>query len=241
MADTIAQTLAEIAARKTSYEWGRGDGYQQAHDEIIEQARAALREQRLGAQPPAVAMPGREEIAQAISDATGRMNRNIYKAADAVLTLLRPPSGATSSPPHPDDVAVDRFAAAMKAKLAKKRAEGRGGWDDKFDCSNETLSRLLRGHVEKGDPLDVGNLAMMIHQRDEIIGSPPPVNGPLPQAEPVALQATREDERLACWKIAENERATAPADKQAWLVAFDIANAIKSRGFALPRQEGGGK
>lgn len=70
---------------------------------------------------------------------------------------------------HPDDVAVDRFAAAMKAKLAKKRAEGRGGWDNKDDCSQLFLTSLLREHVEKGDPVDVGNLAMMLHQRGERI------------------------------------------------------------------------
>ncbi|WP_238878674.1 hypothetical protein [Achromobacter xylosoxidans] len=70
---------------------------------------------------------------------------------------------------HPDDIAVDRFAAAMKAKLAKKRAEGRGGWDDKAQCSREWLSSLLRQHLEKGDPVDVGNLAMMLHQRGERI------------------------------------------------------------------------
>lgn len=62
---------------------------------------------------------------------------------------------------HPDDAAVDRFAAAMKAKLAKKRAEGRYGWQ----CTSHiTLSALLYEHVYKGDPLDVGNLAMMLHQ-----------------------------------------------------------------------------
>lgn len=36
---------------------------------------------------------------------------------------------------HTDDAAVDRFAAAMKAKLAKAREKGRGGWDDKAQCS----------------------------------------------------------------------------------------------------------
>jgi hypothetical protein len=73
---------------------------------------------------------------------------------------------------HPDDLAVDRFAAAMKAKLAQKRAEGRGGWQDKSQCAAEFLSKLLREHIEKGDPLDVGNLAMMLHQRGERIASP---------------------------------------------------------------------
>ena len=71
--------------------------------------------------------------------------------------------------PHPDDVAVDRFAAAMKAKLAKKRADGYGGWDNPEECTIEHLSRLLINHVGKGDPVDVGNLAMMIHQRSSSI------------------------------------------------------------------------
>lgn len=66
---------------------------------------------------------------------------------------------------HPDDAAVDRFAAAMKAKLAEKRAEGRGGWDDPEQCSTTYLATLLRGHVAKGDPLDVGNFAMMLWNR----------------------------------------------------------------------------
>lgn len=70
---------------------------------------------------------------------------------------------------HADDIAVDQFAAAMKAKLAKKRAEGRDGWSDKSQCTAEFLSQLLRGHVDKGDPVDVGNLAMMLHQRGERI------------------------------------------------------------------------
>lgn len=80
---------------------------------------------------------------------------------------------ATPSPfeQHPDDAAVDRFATAMKAKLAQKRDEGRSGWDDKDDCSQLFLSQLLREHVEKGDPLDVGNFAMMLHQREERIAS----------------------------------------------------------------------
>lgn len=71
--------------------------------------------------------------------------------------------------PHPDDLAVDRFAAAMKAKLAQKRAEGFGGWEDKEACSNGHLSQLLVEHVHKGDPVDIGNLAMMLHQRGEVV------------------------------------------------------------------------
>lgn len=80
-------------------------------------------------------------------------------------------SAADEGNPHPDDIAVDRFAIAMKTKLSKKRDEGRGGWEDKDDCSHIFLSQLLREHVEKGDPVDVGNFAMMLHQRGERITS----------------------------------------------------------------------
>lgn len=66
---------------------------------------------------------------------------------------------------HADDLAVDRFSDAMKAKLAEKRAAGRGGWDDPKQCHVTTLARHLVEHVAKGDPVDVGNFAMMLHQR----------------------------------------------------------------------------
>lgn len=70
---------------------------------------------------------------------------------------------------HTDDLAVDRWASAMKAKLAKKRAGGRSGWDNPEECSTADLSYLLIQHCFKGDPLDVSNLAMMLQQRGERI------------------------------------------------------------------------
>ncbi|UGA37759.1 hypothetical protein JOS77_28060 [Chromobacterium haemolyticum] len=69
---------------------------------------------------------------------------------------------------HPDDVAVDRFALAMKAKLADARDKGRTGWDDPAKCSVEYLAQLLVDHIGKdnaGNFEDVANLAMMLHQR----------------------------------------------------------------------------
>jgi len=72
---------------------------------------------------------------------------------------------------HPDDRAVDAFAIAMKLKLAEARAKGRGGWHDPAQCSAEDLSRMLREHVEKGDPRDVANFCMMLHQRGEAIAA----------------------------------------------------------------------
>ncbi|MDR5801151.1 hypothetical protein [Caballeronia sp. LZ001] len=60
---------------------------------------------------------------------------------------------------HPDAKAVDRFAQAMKEKMAAARAKGRGGWEQ---CSPDDLSRMLREHVDKGDPRDVANFCMML-------------------------------------------------------------------------------
>jgi len=70
---------------------------------------------------------------------------------------------------HPDDVAVDVFAAEMKTKLARKRSEGKSGWQDKAQINQDQLSQMLRKHVEKGDPVDVANFCMMLHQRGEQI------------------------------------------------------------------------
>jgi hypothetical protein len=61
--------------------------------------------------------------------------------------------------PHTDDVAVDRFAAAMRQKMATSREKGRGGWET---ASQEHLSNLLHHHNGKGDPVDVANIAMML-------------------------------------------------------------------------------
>lgn len=75
----------------------------------------------------------------------------------------------SQSEQHQDDVAVDLFAAAMKAKLAEARAKGRGGWQDDEPGMQVHLSTLLRGHVDNGDPRDVAIFAMFLHQRGESI------------------------------------------------------------------------
>jgi hypothetical protein len=61
---------------------------------------------------------------------------------------------------HSDNAAVDKFASEMKDKLSQARDKGRSGWES---CSEETLSKMLREHVEKGDPRDVANFCMFIH------------------------------------------------------------------------------
>lgn len=58
-----------------------------------------------------------------------------------------------------DDTAVTQFAYAMRSKMEVSRNKGRGGWQT---CQTAVLWQALRDHVEKGDPVDVANLAMMI-------------------------------------------------------------------------------
>lgn len=67
----------------------------------------------------------------------------------------------------PDDIAVDAFATEMKAKMAKQRAKGYGGWESKTECPPGTLQKYLAEHIIKGDPVDVGNFAMMLWHRGE--------------------------------------------------------------------------
>lgn len=69
-----------------------------------------------------------------------------------------------------DTVGVLRFSEAMEAKLHAKRLEGRGGWNHPEACDMEDLWRMLRDHVKKGDPVDIGNFAMMIWNRQNPLG-----------------------------------------------------------------------
>lgn len=82
-----------------------------------------------------------------------------HKPAEAVHQIAEPAAV------HPDDAAVDALAAAMKAKLEKQRAKGYGGWDT--DCTQQRLSDMLRGHVDKGDPVDVANFCAFLVARGE--------------------------------------------------------------------------
>jgi hypothetical protein len=79
-----------------------------------------------------------------------------------------------------DDVGVERFAKAMSTKLAKKRDEGRSGWNrepytvqpdrgdrvGRFGCTVSDLREMLREHFATGDPVDIANFCMMIWNRE---------------------------------------------------------------------------
>ena len=73
---------------------------------------------------------------------------------------------------HFDDHAVDCFAKMMKEKLAKKRAQGRSGWDDPEQCSISYLKKLFHESVQKGDPVDVANFCMMLRHHHTATTTP---------------------------------------------------------------------
>lgn len=103
-----------------------------------------------------------------------RSERSQHKNRDNALKELQEKlKNCEPKPPdqHPDDLAVDKFAAMMKAKLVKSREKGRGGWDNPDECSVEYLAKLLIEHVAKGDPVDVANFAMMLALREDSDGA----------------------------------------------------------------------
>lgn len=68
-----------------------------------------------------------------------------------------------------DNETVARFSCALRGKLRDARDKGRKGWQDKALCSQQTLSDMLRDHVDKGDPRDVAAFAMFLWARGENI------------------------------------------------------------------------
>lgn len=59
---------------------------------------------------------------------------------------------------------VKVFGKEMVRKLRQKMWEGRGGWDD--PKIREFLKASLKEHIEKGDMVDVANIAMFIWNID---------------------------------------------------------------------------
>lgn len=89
---------------------------------------------------------------------------------------------------HPDDAAIDCFAGeALKPKMAEGRAKGRSGWET---CAPEVLSRMLREHVEKGDPRDVALFCMMLWSMGARIAAAPQPEATIKESSRVEAQPT---------------------------------------------------
>ncbi len=68
-----------------------------------------------------------------------------------------------------DAEGVDKFAAAMKRRMARAARNGRCGWNDPQKLSAEYLVGLLLDEITADDgkpnPVDIANYAMMIYHR----------------------------------------------------------------------------
>jgi hypothetical protein len=116
--------------------------------------------------------------------------------------------------PHPDDLAVDAFAAAMKAKMADQRAKGYQGWEDPEQCPASRLRHMLVMHIAKGDPVDVGNFAMMLFMRGErTMREPQPCEDATAQLALARIeeQQAKRDRRLAAEQRRDVDRRNAGA------------------------------
>lgn len=113
---------------------------------------------------------------------------------------------------------LKKIKRAMKEKLDAARLKGRGGWQDKDDCSQEHLSQLLREHVEKGDPVDVANFCMMLHARGEgILPVEPKDKRPPGWIEAMAISfmaANSHDPEIGAFAKAFNEGAWREIEKE---------------------------
>lgn len=139
----------------------------------------------------------------------------LLAVTDAAPQPAQADAPAEAREPHSDDVAVDSFAAVMKHKLALARDKGRDGWET---CSPADLSRMLREHVEKGDPRDVANFCMMLwHHGSPIVSAP--------------ADAAEAREPIA-W-VTDDDRAITAAQKQRAL-ADGGATASSVRPYSVP-------
>lgn len=67
-----------------------------------------------------------------------------------------------------DETGLHRFARAMSWKLEKARNSGRAGWDSPLQVGTDELAQMLVQEVAKGDPVDIANFCMFLHQRDPL-------------------------------------------------------------------------
>lgn len=88
---------------------------------------------------------------------------------------------AVSPYEHYDNYAIEQFAKMMREKMSASRAKGRSGWSDPEKCSVEYLRSLLYEHLDKGDPVDVANICMMLRHHEAstaLVPAPPELFDP---------------------------------------------------------------
>ena len=174
------------------------------------------------------------------SDLVKRLRHRIaHDTAVSPYSLMAEAATALRTQPstHPDDEAVDRFAATMKAKLKWEREErGRAGWQA---MSAEELSRLLFEHLPKGDPVDVANFCMMLSLNGQVIAPQPSDRGEVSeqQRREIAFDVKREI-RFAFRKALVELPEIAPPEISGLLASVMMHDAFLTEGKRLQREHG---
>jgi len=172
--EAAMQRCADEAGREASFAQDLDGGYQQP------KMRRALAGWLGAGSLIAEQVRGFVDIAVSQFRADPAFQSGFLQFLEQEIDLLDLPSNALDSSPVADvavsnsvtsaaafdDAALLGFNRAMKAKMALGRAQGRGGW---WSAPVEDLSAMLRTHVDKGDPLDVGVLAMMHWYKDAAV------------------------------------------------------------------------
>lgn len=129
--------------------------------DVLRERIEALQDQISGERDETKALHSYIDKLEAQLDAVGAGGVEPLRRGQCLHQIVEPLAMA-----HPDDAAVDALAVLMKAKLAKQREKGYGGWETP-ECTQHRLSTLLRDHVDKGDPVDVANFCAFLSARGE--------------------------------------------------------------------------
>jgi hypothetical protein len=187
-------------------------------DDMLDELAAMQSADNTGAEPqgwklvPVEADAHMENAASRYKDSCGGFfSSNPWTWRGAYAAMVAEAPQPPTQQEHPDDRAVDRFAAVMKAKLYDARAKGRSGWDGP-ECTQEALSRMLHEHVAKGDPRDVANLCMMLYLRRESILPHEEDNVQYHPATPILIQGLKKLGTEGATVIREWDKARARID-----------------------------
>jgi len=158
--------------------------------------------------------------------AIGEMLQHCRRRIGDAFSALKSHGFGIYESEHPDDIAVDNFAAVMREKMKFSRAKGRAHWEDPSKCTPEFLSHLLREHLEKGDPVDVANFCMMLWNRGHMI-APGHQMDHVPAGVAAALEdLIKKSERMVYGAHPGIEKMYLPGQLQAFVRSVARAKAL---------------
>lgn len=106
-----------------------------------------------------------EPLTIQLRESAAQIRSGSWMGSDMLLMAHRLEKAAIAVDMARDAREIRRFSSLMTTKMARKAYEGAHGWPN---IPVAHLWAMLREHVEKGDPIDIANFAMMIHHNAEV-------------------------------------------------------------------------